>query len=146
MSTDTRYCPNCGKEVRAGAEFCGDCGARLAPPAPSAQQEQTPPAPPVYTLPPQNYGTQYNPYRPLSVGEYVLTLVLGWIPIVGLILLIVWAFSDENVHRRNFCRACLIVKVIVLILRVVCIVYLLAMIGSTAAVEIFGNQWVTAML
>lgn len=46
---------------------------------------------------------------PLSMGEWVLTLLLMSIPCVNIILCCVWAFGKNgNVNRRNFCRAELI--------------------------------------
>ncbi len=47
---------------------------------------------------------------PLSLGEWLITLVIGSIPCVGVIVYLVWAFSSNgNINRRNFCRASLIV-------------------------------------
>ena len=40
------YCPNCGKEVPAGAQFCGNCGAAVP------HQPPEPGAPAVTTTPP----------------------------------------------------------------------------------------------
>lgn len=49
--------------------------------------------------------------RPLSMGEWALTLLALLIPCCGgIILYIFWAFSKKgNINRRNFCRAALIV-------------------------------------
>lgn len=50
---------------------------------------------------------------PLSMGEWLLTLIVGVIPCAGLILYIIWAFSNSgNLNRRNYCRASLILQVI----------------------------------
>ena len=46
---------------------------------------------------------------PLKTTDYLVLILLSSIPVVGLILLLVWALSTtENVNRRNFCRAQLI--------------------------------------
>ncbi len=51
--------------------------------------------------------------NPLSVGEFILMLFLTGIPIVGFILLLVWAFSGGvNSNRKNYARATLILSVI----------------------------------
>ena len=42
----SRQCPKCGALVPAGMQFCGSCGASMAPPAPQAQ-----PAPAAATVP-----------------------------------------------------------------------------------------------
>jgi len=44
----------------------------------------------------------------MSVGDWIITILLMIIPCVGLIMLIVWAASNENKTRRNFARAYLI--------------------------------------
>ena len=61
-----------------------------------------------YQMPPK----QMDP-SPLSMGEWLLTLIVGVIPCAGLILYIIWAFSNSgNLNRRNYCRASLILQVI----------------------------------
>lgn len=61
-----------------------------------------------YQMPPK----QLDP-SPLSTGEWILTLIVGIIPCAGLILYIIWAFSNSgNLNRRNYCRASLILQVI----------------------------------
>ena len=61
-------------------------------------------------------GQQYNDEqsRPLSMGEWVVILLVPMIPCVGVILYLVWAFSSKtNVNRRNFCRANLVIFAVV---------------------------------
>lgn len=87
------------------------------------------------------YGNQYNAYNnaynnanyqapemdnsPLSMGEWLLTLLVAMIPCAGLILYIVWAFSKSgNLNRRNFCRAYLIVEVIAFVLIFIFIIFM----------------------
>jgi len=44
--------------------------------------------------------------RPMTVGEWMLTLLVLAIPVVNLVMYLVWALSGTgNVNRRNFCRA-----------------------------------------
>ena len=44
--------------------------------------------------------------RPMTVGEWMLTLLVLAIPLVNFVMYLVWAFSGTgNVNRRNFCRA-----------------------------------------
>jgi hypothetical protein len=50
--------------------------------------------------------------RPLSTGEYFVTMLVLGLPVVGFVLLLVWAFGGGNVNRRNLCRAVLIFTVI----------------------------------
>jgi len=44
--------------------------------------------------------------RPMTVGSWMLTLLVLAIPLVNLIMYLVWALSGSgNLNRRNFCRA-----------------------------------------
>ena len=45
----------------------------------------------------------------LSLKDWVITLLITFIPMVGFIMLFVWGFSDSaNPNKRNFARAALI--------------------------------------
>ena len=48
------------------------------------------------------YSTQY---RPISAWGYIGYNLLFAIPLVGFILLIVFAVSDANINRRNYARS-----------------------------------------
>lgn len=61
--------------------------------------------------PSQNYDPQDN--HVMSVGQWLLVILATMIPCVGLILYLVWAFSNGgNQNRKNYCRAWLIYFVI----------------------------------
>lgn len=59
-------------------------------------------------------------FRPLGAWAYFGLSILFSIPIIGTIFLIVFAFSDANINRRNFARSyfigllCAIILVVVL--------------------------------
>ena len=46
--------------------------------------------------------------RPLTTGEWFVTLLILAIPLVNIIMMFVWAFGSGNIGRRNLCRAYLI--------------------------------------
>jgi hypothetical protein len=47
--------------------------------------------------------------EPLSVKEWFVTLFITYIPMVGLIMQLVWAFdSTTNINKKNFAKASLI--------------------------------------
>lgn len=44
--------------------------------------------------------------RPMTVGSWMMTLLVLAIPIVNLVMYLIWALSSAgNVNRRNFCKA-----------------------------------------
>ncbi|MBN2768761.1 MAG: hypothetical protein JXQ68_06620 [Campylobacterales bacterium] len=61
-------------------------------------------------------------YTPLSVKSWLGTLIISMIPLVGLIMLLVWAFgSDVHPSKANWAKALLLLTVILLALSFVLI-------------------------
>ena len=55
--------------------------------------------------------------RPLSIGEWMITLIILAIPIANFVFYLYWAFGGSvNVNRRNFCRASVYLFLIVVAL------------------------------
>jgi hypothetical protein len=124
------FCPTCGKQIPDDAKFCDGCGSAIVdqrrttpqqpayaavPPPPPPQAYGQPPGfqtpPPAYYQQPAYVAPDLN--SPMSVGAYVGTLILSGLPIVGFILLLVWAFSTGiNINKRNLARAILIMYLI----------------------------------
>lgn len=105
------FCEKCGAKLPAGTKFCGGCGAKneTLPPHKPVVPPQTPlvvsPAagqiPPAYTSQPG--------VEPLSVGQYIVTLLLMFIPILNIFLLFKWSFGKAvNLNKKNMARAYLI--------------------------------------
>ncbi len=65
-------------------------------------------------------------YKPLSPWGYLGYSLLFSIPLVGLILLIVFSFNNENINRRNYARSFWCALLVALILFV--IVFVLSMV------------------
>lgn len=59
--------------------------------------------------------TQAQDYdqKPMSVGEWLVTIIVLALPLIGLIMLFVWGFGSGNVNRRNYCRATLVFALII---------------------------------
>lgn len=121
---DVRRCPRCGKEMTGNASFCNACGLNLngepyvVPMQPIVQEDT----------------------RPLRTSDYFVMLLVAGIPVVGLILMLVWAFSSTtNVNRRNFCRAQLIMKVIGWVLSILLIAFYAAIFSAIAG-ELTSNS------
>ena len=87
--------------------------------APVAAAPATSPEAPAHSAPVPKTGepeaiTVYN--KPLSTAAYFWTLFLFLIPGIGLIVMLIMAFTARNQNRRNFAQACLIYVLIALIL------------------------------
>ena len=122
----TKRCPVCGKDVPAQAAFCGECGYNFQ--AGSA----TP-----YTVPPQT-AVAPEDTSPLKVSDFFVMLLVACIPLVNIILLLIWAFSSgTNVNRKNFCRAYLIMMVIMWVIAFILSLSLIGLIGILASEELY---------
>jgi hypothetical protein len=67
----------------------------------------------------------------MSVKDWMLTLFLCMLPLVNLVLLFVWAFSDNtNPNKRNYARASLILSAIVLGLYLLFAIVFFAVFGA----------------
>ncbi len=136
MANET--CPSCGTNLEPEASFCRNCGAAVLKGASGARTEggaapafggqASPPGPsgPNQTIRTEGYAYAQMPLSvnedtaPLSVGQYLLMLIISAIPMVGLIMQLVWAFGGAtNVNRRNFARAGLILSLIAIVLAII---------------------------
>ena len=83
-----------------------------------------------------NQNQQYQPYNqnlgystnyvvpkntsPVSVGDWVVTIILSSLPLINIIMLFVWAFSSSTpVSKANWAKATLILAAIAIVL-VIC--------------------------
>ena len=61
--------------------------------------------------------------RPLTVREWVVTILLLCIPFLNIILIIYWAVSSSsNLCRKNFCIAYLVLFLIMFIISIVLLI------------------------
>ena len=92
FQNDPPHCPRCGTPMENGASFCRNCGLQFS----KAQKPGT---------------------DTLTVGDYLLMMVLFSLPVVGFVLMLYWGFSAHTaVNRKNFARAYLVFFVISLVL------------------------------
>ena len=140
------FCTQCGKELPDGQTLCEECAAAAAPEAPEA-----PAAPqfrPEYTAPPVQ--AAYVPaqsafhipmtkeqlpeeFKPLGAWAYFGYNLLFGIPLIGFILLIVFALGGtRNVNLRSYARSFFCAYLIVAIL-VVALLVLGLVLGHTFA-------------
>ena len=78
---------------------------------------------PQFQAPPQ-YSQPYPPYPPtqteppMSIGQWILTILVLMIPCVNIIMLFVWAFGSDpdKKSRANYCKARLILIPVMFVL------------------------------
>ena len=152
-------CNNCGTENADGQQYCQGCGAALYGQSnmytqqnqntygqqnANAYGQQNLYSQQAYTTPPQQ--VVYNqritkenlPYefQPISMWGYFGYQILFMIPIIGFILLIVFALGGtKNVNLKNFARSYFCVTIIVLV-----VVLIIAAMGGLAIFESSMNM------
>ena len=112
-------CENCGNKLQAGVKFCTSCGAAVSASPVKKETRQTE-EPAVIVQPVQQTAAE-------PTGQYAVISTLGWIgyfiviviPIVGIVMCFVWAFTDGNLNRRNFFRAVLIMMAVSIVLGII---------------------------
>jgi hypothetical protein len=119
-------CSQCGKNNPDDARFCDGCGNTLQAAPINQGYAPPPPPPPQYQQPQYQQSYQQPGYTPavdnspLSVGQYIGMYLIQLIPVVGFILLLVWAFSaDTNLNKKNWAKAMLIIMLIGIALTIV---------------------------
>lgn len=61
--------------------------------------------------------TPNKSYTPMSVKDWVITILITAIPLVGFIMIFVWAFSDgTNESKANWAKASLIIFAVFIVL------------------------------
>lgn len=111
---------------------------------------QAPPQAPYTQIPPQVQQGQVPPYNlndaqqqtvsknpaldaPLTVLDFFLMSLLSFVPIIGFIFLLIWAFSgNANINRKNYARAALI--------------WILVSIGLVILLSIIGGGILNSMM
>ena len=62
----------------------------------------------------ESFENQHQNQSPMSVKDWLLTLLIMAIPVVGIVMLFVYAFgNNENVNKQNWAKAQLIMMAII---------------------------------
>lgn len=92
----------------------------------------------------QNYGQDYGrPYMtpeeaPMTMTDWLITLIVAAIPCVNIIMLFVWGFGNGgNVNRRNYCRAQLIIMAVGMVLAAISWGGIMAMLANVAGAGMY---------
>lgn len=75
--------------------------------------------------------TQGSSYQPMTIGEWIITFIITYIPLVGLIMLFVWAFGGgTHPSKKTWAQASLIMMVIGIILAIIFFGIIVSIFGS----------------
>lgn len=72
----------------------------------------------------------------VSVGEWMFILFVGAIPVIGWIMLIIWAVMGDNQTRKNYFRA-----ILVWVVLLVCVVIALQSMGRLPEIQKKIQGW-----
>jgi len=76
-----------------------------------------------------------NKDQTVSMGDWIVTYIISGIPLVGFIMLFVWAFgSDTKPSKKNWARALLIIAAIVIVIYII-----LAVVFAAAFATMYSN-------
>ena len=70
----------------------------------------------------------------MQIKDWIITMIIMAIPCIGIVMTFVWAFTEGNANRKNFCRASLIFAAICVLLY-----FLLLAIFGAAMFAFLGN-------
>ena len=130
-----RFCSKCGSLV--SGSFCPQCGAPMESAVNLNKQEDVMPAanpsqpmggaqPAGYSQYTYNNNSNYAPMpnypqtanvntertENMTVGQWVGTIILSSLGLIGIIFLLVWAFGDTPQPKKNYARGMLLAMVI----------------------------------
>lgn len=92
----SRVCKKCGGAAQPEDRFCMHCGMPLEKESPSREEQM-----------------DAQQAEIVSMGEYLLMLILLAIPVVNLIVCLFWLIRiGENPNKRNFAKAWLLFAII----------------------------------
>jgi heme/copper-type cytochrome/quinol oxidase subunit 2 len=130
------FCVKCGVNNTDGVSNCVSCGNAMESGFNPVQSPAPAPAPA------PSYNSGYNQYSaqpardqyleaPVTVGNWMLTYLVLGLPVVGLIMMFVWAFGGNTPKSKaNLCKAVLIWTAIIVGLYIISAIIMAAFFGT----------------
>lgn len=139
-----RFCASCGAFVTGTASHCPNCGAVMGGAVNLGKEQQF-----------QNMqGTQNNfvqpsesqPAEQMTVGQWVGTIVITTcFSLISLLVTIIWAFAPTTPEpKKSFCKAWLIVMLVLIVLGIIFTVIMAVFIGPELAKYEFWREVIKA--
>jgi len=74
---------------------------------------------------------QSSNYKPMTIGDWIITFIITYIPLVGFIMLFVWAFGGgTHPSKKTWAQALLIMMAIGIILAIIFFSVIASIIGN----------------
>jgi hypothetical protein len=72
-----------------------------------------------------------NSYKHMTIGDWLITFLIQCIPLVGFIMMFVWAFGDgSNPSKKSWAQASLLFMLIMFVLVIIFFILFFSMIAS----------------
>lgn len=121
------FCKNCGTEIKKG-QFCPRCGMPVnkVPGQEVVYEDGADKTEVLVNAGMESESTSVNDVennlnaeKVMSVWSYLGLMLLSGIPIVGIIIVIVFAINSSNQNKTNYCRALILMWIISVILALI---------------------------
>lgn len=109
------FCKKCGTEIKQG-RFCPVCGAAVGTENVQRENMQREAMQPSVGYSSNIISNSQELEPVMTTWDYVKVYLLSCIPIAGIIIMIVYALDNSKLNRRNYCRATLIVRIVMAVL------------------------------
>lgn len=115
------FCKKCGKEIKGNMKFCPGCGIEVSRVVDTGNSNSTSVISMSVNDQTQRQGggqkssvaVRPDDFAPvMSVWSYLGLFILSAIPVIGIILIIVFAIDSSNKNKSNYCRAMILMWVI----------------------------------
>lgn len=81
-----------------------------------------------------------GPTAPMSVKDWLLTLLVLCVPCVGIVMTFVWAFgSNGNLNRKNYAKAMLVIWAVILVLYL--LIFIIAGVSAASIISGMGGSY-----